>query len=333
MTTTIAFFNNKGGVGKTTLVYHLAHMFAERGIPVLAVDLDPQCNLSAMFLEEERLEAIWKERRTLLSAIQPLVQRTGDVAPADAEPIRQNLHLLVGDLGLSRFEDLLAENWSKSLNGEAGAFRVMSAFHRIIDEAAAKRDIALALIDLGPNLGPLNRAALLAADRIVLPIAPDLFSLQGLENFGPALVDWRKGWIKRVAEYQEQAAAGQEPLSLPEGRMEPIGYVLMSFGVRDTRPVKAYDHWTAKIPATYRNAVLQQPAEEGSIPDPDPERLAALKHYRSLMPMAMSARKPMFLLQSADGARGSHLDAVKSCYRDFLRLAQEIGRRVGLTVT
>ena len=52
---TIAFFNNKGGVGKTSLVYHLAWMFADHGIKTLAVDLDPQANLTAMFLDEERL--------------------------------------------------------------------------------------------------------------------------------------------------------------------------------------------------------------------------------------------------------------------------------------
>ena len=49
----IAFFNNKGGVGKTTLVYHLAYMLAEQGYKVLAADLDPQSNLTAMFLEEK----------------------------------------------------------------------------------------------------------------------------------------------------------------------------------------------------------------------------------------------------------------------------------------
>ena len=48
---TLAFFNNKGGVGKTSLVYHLAWMFADHGIPVLAADLDPQANLTAMFLD------------------------------------------------------------------------------------------------------------------------------------------------------------------------------------------------------------------------------------------------------------------------------------------
>ena len=56
---TVAFFNNKGGVGKTTLVYHLAWMLSQLGKRVLVVDLDPQANLTSMFLAEEELEHIW----------------------------------------------------------------------------------------------------------------------------------------------------------------------------------------------------------------------------------------------------------------------------------
>ena len=48
---TIAFFNNEGGVGKTSLVYHLAWMYADLGLSVLAADLDPQANLTTMFLD------------------------------------------------------------------------------------------------------------------------------------------------------------------------------------------------------------------------------------------------------------------------------------------
>ena len=58
---TIAFFNNKGGVGNTSLVYHLAWMYADLGISTVAVDIDPQANLSTMFLEEERLEELWPD--------------------------------------------------------------------------------------------------------------------------------------------------------------------------------------------------------------------------------------------------------------------------------
>ncbi len=53
----LSFFNNKGGVGKTTLVYHLAHMFAALGKRVLLVDLDPQSNLTAMCLPWTRSAA------------------------------------------------------------------------------------------------------------------------------------------------------------------------------------------------------------------------------------------------------------------------------------
>ena len=72
---TIAFFNNKGGVGKTSLVYHLAWMFSEMGHRVIAADFDPQANLSSMFLNESRLEQLWsgKEGKTVDSDIDPPV--------------------------------------------------------------------------------------------------------------------------------------------------------------------------------------------------------------------------------------------------------------------
>ena len=51
----IAFFNNKGGVGKTSLVYHLSWMYSEIGLKVLSSDLDPQANLTSAFLDDDRL--------------------------------------------------------------------------------------------------------------------------------------------------------------------------------------------------------------------------------------------------------------------------------------
>ncbi len=76
---TIAFFNNKGGVGKTTLVYHLACMIADRGETVLAVDLDPQANLTSMFLTEDELELLWPDGehpKTIFGALRPVASVT-----------------------------------------------------------------------------------------------------------------------------------------------------------------------------------------------------------------------------------------------------------------
>jgi chromosome partitioning protein len=177
---TIAFFNNKGGVGKTSLVYHLAWMFADHGIKILAVDLDPQANLTAMFLNEDRLESLWPDGDhpdTVFGAIQPILRGIGDIAHPHVEKIHPNLGLLPGDLGLSRFEDKLSNDWPRCHNREESAFRTMTAFHRIIQQGT-DWGAELVLIDVGPNLGAINRAALIASDQVCLPLAPDLFSLQ-----------------------------------------------------------------------------------------------------------------------------------------------------------
>ena len=60
-TPVLTFFNNKGGVGKTSLSYHLARMLSGIGHNVLVCDLDPQANLTAAFLDEDDLNRIWNE--------------------------------------------------------------------------------------------------------------------------------------------------------------------------------------------------------------------------------------------------------------------------------
>jgi len=324
---TIAFFNNKGGVGKTSLVYHLSWMMAERGVSVLAVDLDPQANLSAMFLSEERLEEIWPDAEehpsTIYGGVRPILRGIGDIAPPPVEPIAPNLVLLPGDLGLSRFEDKLSDAWPRCHNSDEAAFRTMTAFHRLMKELARDR-AELILVDVGPNLGAINRSALIASDHVCLPLAPDLFSLQGLKNLGPTLRQWRATWLDL-----SHKAPGDLPM--PAGKMVPIGYIVMQHGMRDSRPVKAYQRWMDKIPPVYRSAVLGE-ALAGVMPPvlQDPYLLAQLKHYRSLMPLAMEANKPMFRLKPADGAIGAHVEAVNDCHRDFLSLARKLAAAVGL---
>ena len=302
-------------------------MFADRGIPTLAVDLDPQANLTSMFLEDDRLEDLWKDhsKGTIFGCIEPLMRRVGDIGRPHVEKVDDKLGLVAGDLALSRFEDLLSESWPHALDGQEAAFRILSSFNRIMLSAAEEMAAELILIDVGPNLGAINRTALLAARQVIIPLAPDLFSLQGLRNLGPTLREWRKGWSKRLGEVPEDLR-----IALPTGEMTPAGYVIMQHGIRDSRPVKAYERWMSKIPAEYRNSVLDQHDTGSPSVDVDPFNLALLKHYRSLMPLAMEAHKPMFFLKSADGAIGAHAEAVKSCYADFLRLARRINEGLGL---
>lgn len=325
MTPTVAFFNNKGGVGKTTLVYHLAHMFVELGSRVLLVDLDPQSNLTAMCLTEERLEALWSDEghhpESVLGCLRPIMRGLGDLAEPHVEEMRPGLGLIPGDLGLSSFEDRLSDAWPRALDRDEAAYRKLSAFHRMAQRGAATHGADLILIDVGPNLGAINRAALLAAEHVVTPLAPDLFSMQGLRNLGPTLVEWRRSWADRLDR------SPSRDLDLPRGRMNPLGYLIMQTGMRLSRPVKAYQRWVERMPVEYHRCLLGE-GEAPRAAERDPYCLGVMRHYQSLMPLAQDARKPMFDLKPADGAIGSHTKAVSRCRQDFQALADRLLARL-----
>jgi cellulose biosynthesis protein BcsQ len=317
---TIGFFNNKGGVGKTTLVYHLAWMMSLLGRRVIAVDLDPQANVTSMFCTADELEGIWAEepRRTMYGIVAQQFRGIGDIIAVEPLVIADGLGLVPGDLELSRTEDDLATSWTKCGDGDERAFRVTSSFARAIASAGARFRADVALVDVGPNLGALNRAALLACDFIVVPVGADLFSLQGLRNMGPTLRNWRTQWSARKQ-------LNPEPnLNLPAGEMAPLGYVVMRHSVRAGEAARAYGKWIERMPAQYSAYVLHQPIATSTVIEDDPSFLAQLRDYRSLMPMAQEARKPMFLLRPADGAFGGHQAAVEACRTDFKELTTTI---------
>ncbi len=325
----IAFFNKKGGVGKTSLVYHLAWMYYDLGLKVVAADLDPQANLTAAFLDEDRLEEVWEDSNTnsyntIFRCIKPLLSGIGDVAAPDLEKIEDGLSLLIGDLQLSGFEDELSSQWSDCLDRKERAFRVISAFWRILSQAATNSSADVVLVDLGPNLGAINRAALISADYVVVPLSPDLFSLQGLKNLGPTLRRWREEWQERILKNPAT------DLALPTGKMQAVGYIVLQHGVRSNRPVKSFQRWIAKIPNIYKTEVIQQNNDIVETISNDPNRLALLKHYQSLMPMAQESHKPIFHLKPADGAIGAHVYAVQAVFKDFKDLAQKIADRTNI---
>ena len=86
----------------------------------------------------------------------------------------------------------------------------------------------------------------------------------------------------------------------------------------------------AKMPSTYAEAVLEHSPVADATVDTDPNCIAKLKDYRSLMPLAQEARKPMFFLKPADGALGAHTYAVAEVYKEFKTVAGKIARKAGI---
>ena len=332
----LTFFNNKGGVGKTSLVYHLAWMLSDSGYRVLACDLDPQANLTAAFLNEDQLEKLWDEdneasSKTILQCVRPLT-KVGDIKDPTLVEITSTLIsrlcLIPGDLALAGFEDTLSSEWPNALGSSElyRPFRILTSFSTVMQSGAAQMDASVILADVGPNLGAINRSALIATDYIVVPLGADLFSLQGLRNLGPTLNRWRQDWQRRRDHW------AQSDFPLPDGAMQPVGYVVQQHGVRLNRPVRAYDKWVNRMPEEYaRNLRGDNEGPYPETPAQDEEHaLATVKHYRSLVPIAQEARKPIFHLTTADGAIGSHAAAAKDAHRDFRDLAKKIIQRINL---
>jgi chromosome partitioning protein len=325
----LTFFNNKGGVGKTSLVYHLAWIISEMGRRVIAIDLDPQANLTSAFLPERDLERLWDPEvpttsaTTIYRCVLPLTE-VGDIQIPVTAKITSSLFLVPGDLGLATFEDFLSQEWPSSLGSGTlfRPFRILTALWQVAQMAADHHEADLILADVGPNLGAINRSALIGTDHVVIPLAADLFSLQGLRNLGPTLRRWRDDWGKRVANWTSPS------FPLPTGAMQPVGYIVQQHMERLSRPVYAYEKWARRIPGVYATSVLGETGAPESF-DADRNCLARLKHYRSLVPMAQEARKPIFRLTAADGALGAHSYAVSESRKHFEQLANIILERIG----
>lgn len=317
---TIAFFSAIEGAAKANLVYHLAWMFQELGVGVVVMDLDPQARLTAAFLDEGQREQLWPEGshpRTISGMVEPLRLRLGDVGEPHLEPVGPKLHLIPGDLELLRFEERLASAWSMSLTHDEDAFRVLSAFYRLAEKAARARKADVVLLDVGVGLDALSRAALVASDWVVLPLAAELISLRSLRILGPTIEHWRRSWESR-------GEADQGPfLASPKRSMQPAGYVLVPSSMPHARPRGVKERAASRIADAFRRYCLSAGSEVD-----DPARadhlLADIPSYQSLVQLARDTRKPMFFLKPADGALGSMAQAVASCYLDFKALADRL---------
>jgi chromosome partitioning protein len=157
MGTVYAIANQKGGVGKTTTAVNLAACVAEAGYESLLVDIDPQCNATL---------GIGIDKQTKPTVYDALV---GDLPLAEAVVVTEIPHLSVVPAG----PDL------------AGATielpRIAGSESRLRDALAPLRDAyAFVLLDCPPSLGPLTVNALVAADRVIVPVQAEYFALEGL---------------------------------------------------------------------------------------------------------------------------------------------------------
>ncbi|RKH42270.1 ParA family protein [Corallococcus sicarius] len=331
----LVFFSSKGGVGKTTLTFNIAHMLARKGHRVVVLDYDPECALSALFLGEEGLFDVWEKEepgvegattaRTVAGCLAPVRLGQGRILEPKLVEVAPGLWLLPGQLDLIRFEQTLAEEWPR-LRAPDGtrAVEVMTALARLSTMAAEQVSADVVMMDVAPGLRVLNRAALLACDAVVFPLVTNFFSLQGLATVGPILREWRQDWVEIC---QHHLGGGAQQI-LPVHPIQPIGYVVQQFMGRLDHRIHA--SWAERIPTAFHEHILGEVTSSPPLTlKKDGLCLATLTNVWSLASLAQLARKPIFDLKQADGASSGHQQVIARCRLEFEALADRLLERLG----
>lgn len=321
----ISIFNNKGGVGKTTYMYHISHLLAEEGYKVLMVDLDSQCNLSAYSIDERTLLKSWGGARghggnSIWRIIEPIYKGIGDHHKRKPEKVGDNPNLFIvpGDVSLSSFEDLLGDTWNGAKGGAESPLRVQSAIHRYIDWCAKRIEADVVMLDLGPNLGALNRSVLASSDYFIVPMSPDLFSIRGTENLGKKLALWNKEW-----EQCHLAWGDDDSISLPSGKPKFLGFVTQQHNLRNNAASGMTQGW--KIfgdqveDAVQKNIidVLEPLNQVYKWPNSQGSQLGSIPNLHSLIPYSLDAKKPVFHCTSQDKLTGAHITRARDSRKHF----------------
>ena len=211
----ISLFNNKGGVGKSTLCYHLGCALGEMGKKVLFVDLDPQCNLTIAAMDEEKLHGIWKEEDRFIDDFELACRSEGTevildkprsihflLKPAedgldelpDLPPtvkVNDKVSLIPGRLSLHKYENKISERWSGLYQSDNLSIRTIINIRRICEKYSSINNYDYILIDTSPSLGILNKVIISTVDGFLIPASPDMFSMYGIRNIGNSLEQWQ----------------------------------------------------------------------------------------------------------------------------------------------
>jgi len=263
----LLFANNKGGVGKTTLAFNCAVKFAKQGYKTVLVDLDPQCNLSRLALGNDRYD------RNLFSLVEKdvndvlrgVIEGGADIDLAvpfiKISQASENLFLLKGSINLALYENLLDAAYGQAAAGQRIGYFQTSAIDRFLREKGLSEEVDVFVIDTSPSLSILNRIIFLGVDYFIVPMLPDAFSVQGIENLGTVFEKWKQNW-----KVTGKALSGDTESKLVlSGDGLFLGYVVNSYNVYGEKPIKDHRRWMEEIPLKVKKYLSEKHCRNGLV--------------------------------------------------------------------
>ena len=359
----ISLFNNKGGVGKTTLAFHLSNILAEMGYKTLMIDLDPQSNLTINSMNEEHLVEIWKHEdefiddynaskekyikndsegillksRTIHFLLKPIEDGLG--LSTDTPPpvfLKDNLYLIPGRLTIHKYESKISERWNGVYSGDPLSIRTIVSIRTIAEQYAERYKYEFVIIDTSPSLGVLNKVVISTVDGFLIPASPDMFSLYGIMNIGNSLKQWYddfNGIYDRLT--------GDKRRYFPGKFVRFLGYTIYNAkkytGVTEWDLAKAHDNYAQRIPQIIEEYISEEvrrnlPRELANLPI----GMKSVMHSHNTLPnMSQKYKRPIWEipdLQNLDeGDRNTIIanhDIYESTKQQYKEFAKDFLRRI-----
>ena len=319
----IALFNHKGGVGKTTLTVNLAFALADLGKTVLLVDSDPQCNLTSYLVEASVVdkwldEAEGGKGKTVWSALGPLVKSGKEAKEIFPYERAKRVFLIPGDIRLSEYEINLNQSWIDCYQRKSRGFVETTALADLVTKSVGETKADFVFYDIGPNIGPLNRAILLDCDFFIVPAACDYFSTRALKTLGHSIANWIKDW-------NVISSLAPNDVELLPGKPIFLGYVLQRFRMYGGDLASAYKEYARQLERHIFSDVISVLREvdvnlaRGTISQ---FKLGQIKDFTSIANLAQAQGVAM---EEVVGGTENLKDEARAAFLDF---AQKVIARV-----
>jgi cellulose biosynthesis protein BcsQ len=342
---TIALFNHKGGVSKTTTTLHLGWMLAQKGKRVLLVDADPQCNLTALILGYKGIrefENFFKKNKdqNIKDGLAPAFEsRPTPLKPIDCVevPGRKGLFLLPGHIGLSEYEVTLgiAQELSGSIQTLQNLPGSISYFLSI---CAKKYKADYILIDLNPSLSSLNQNILMTSDHFLIPSSPDFFCVLAIDSLATILPKWFAWSDKAKSMDILKDATYPFPQKVPKF----LGTIIQKYRPRNGNPTIDFDRWITEIknavdgklfPQLQKNGMCFESEKYSAVNAQDGHNLALIPDFNTLIAKSQKAATPVFALTQRQMERGGAILEKTIENRDkFKKLYSELTNKI-ITLT
>lgn len=334
----ISFFNHKGGVSKTTTVYHLGWKLAQLGKRVLMVDTDSQCNLTLMSIGEDNIEDFIAKNpnNNIKSSLDVAFNSKPELIPIpQCVKVKglENLLLMPGSFEITEFEVQLGiacqlTNSFSTMNALPGSFSYL------FEKTAEEFGIDIVLIDLNPSLSSINQVLLSSSDYFILPTSPDYFSQMAISSMSRILPRWER-WAVQARE-----VFGNSSYKMHDCVPKFLGYTVNDYSIRNQKPTAAFSSIISKTASMIDTELYPELQKvdmtidranysNGSL------LLASVSNYQGLMPLYQQYGIPVFALSDEQlGTTGVILEGQKDKRRIFDNIytdcANEILRLISL---